>query len=94
MSLYAPNARLLRALLLLSQANATIDVFILSEEAELSVLQVLRRIEALHRRGLLDRRRLRLTAAGLALAVPLCPEARQIAMAESASEPRLALAAA
>jgi hypothetical protein len=86
MNLYDPSSRLLRALLLLAQANATIDIFQVAEEADLSVLKALRGVEALHQRGLADRRRLRLTLAGLAAAVSLCPEARQIAIAQAQVE--------
>jgi hypothetical protein len=86
MNLYDPKSRLLRALLLLSQANANIDIFQVAAEAELNLFAALRGIEALHRRGLVDRRRLRLTLAGLAAAVPLCPEARQIAVAQEQVE--------
>jgi hypothetical protein len=98
MNLYDPKARLLRALLLLAQANANIDIFQIAAEAELTILQALRCVDALHRRGLVDRRRLRLTLTGLSEAVRLCPEARQIAVAQESVErlpvraPRQALA--
>jgi hypothetical protein len=82
MNLHGPQARLLRALLLLSQSNAIIDIFQLAAEADMSLLKALRGVERLHQAGLVDRRRLRLTLAGLARAVPLCPEARQIAIAQ------------
>jgi hypothetical protein len=82
MNLHGAHARLLRALLLLSQSNAIIDIFQLAAEADMSLLKALRGVEKLHQAGLVDRRRLRLTLAGLARAVPLCPEARQIAVAQ------------
>lgn len=76
-----PQERLLKALLLLSQANDSIDIFSLSQEAELDLFVTLRELAYLDADGLVDARRLRLTIAGLACAVPLCPEARWIAEA-------------
>ncbi len=66
-----PHDRLLLALYSLSQANDDIDLFSVAEEAGLSLFRALESIAALDDDGLVDRRRLRLTLAGLATAAPL-----------------------
>jgi hypothetical protein len=69
---------------MMSQANATIDIFSLAAEAELDLFQALRELSALHDLGLVDQRKLRLTMNGLIHAVRRCPEARRHAVAQAA----------
>lgn len=86
MTLHSPRSRCLRALLMMSQTNANIDLFSLAQEAELDLYRTLRELSALHDQGLVDRRKLRLTMNGLIHAVRLCPEARRHALAQAAVE--------
>lgn len=71
MTTYGPRSRVLIALFDLTQTQATIDLFSLSETAGVNLYRTLAEVEALNAQGLVDRRRLRLTFAGLALAAAL-----------------------
>lgn len=71
MATYAPSARLLLALFDMVQAGENIELFSLSEVSGLNLYRTLSELDRLDRRGLVDRRRLRLTAAGLTVAVSL-----------------------
>jgi hypothetical protein len=68
---HAPRTRLLVALFDLTQANETIELYSLADEAGLNLYRTLSEIHALSLAGFVDARRLRLTASGLALAVAL-----------------------
>lgn len=68
---HAPRTRLLIALFDLAQASEIIDLYSLAEEAGLNLYRTLSELHALSLAGLVDARRLRLTAAGLAVAVAL-----------------------
>lgn len=68
---HAPRTRLLVALFDLAQASEIIDLYSLAEEAGLNLYRTLSEIHALSLVGMVDARRLRLTAAGLAVAAAL-----------------------
>ncbi len=71
MTTYGPRSRILIALFDLVQAQAIIDIFALSETAGLNLYRTLAELEALDARGLVDRRRLRLTLPGFTVAAAL-----------------------
>lgn len=66
-----PRARLLIALLDLARRREVSDLSSLAEEAGLTSYRTLKELSALHEQGWVDARRLRLTLAGLAVAVAL-----------------------
>lgn len=70
------SGRLLVTLFDLTQTGATIDLFSLSAGAGLNLYCTLSELDSLAKRGLVDARRLRLTASGLAVAVSLDRRAR------------------
>lgn len=92
MSLPLSETRVLVALAFLSQDNENIDIFSLSAEADLSIFATLRAVARLHRWGLADQRRLRLTLQGLARAVSVCPELRKAAEGQAVPLFHLAVA--
>lgn len=71
MTTYAPSGRLLLALFDMVQGSESIELFSLAEAAGLNLYRTLSELDRLDRRGLVDGRRLRLTAAGLTVAVSL-----------------------
>jgi hypothetical protein len=73
---YAPRTRLLVALFDLAQASESIDLYSLAEEAGLNLYRTLSELHSLSGAGLVDARRLRLTALGLPVAVSLAARAK------------------
>jgi hypothetical protein len=80
-----PNVwgRLLLSLLRRGQDNETVDLFALAGDCATSSFELLRALEALQSRGLVDARRLRLSLDGLAVAQALRSQsARPVAETE------------
>jgi hypothetical protein len=80
MTTHPPQSRLLIALYQISQDNENIDIFSVSERADVSLFAALAGLDELDRSGLVVARRLRLTLAGLAAAVALAPARLQTSL--------------
>ena len=82
-----PRARLLRSLHRLANTGVCYDVLDVADEAGLSLFVALNTVEQLHLAGLLQRRTLRLTLAGLAAAVSVAAKQQRASQPYSVPAP-------